>query len=157
MAWVIEGNLCKTPSKFRNFHGRRAVIVWTLPISKPTKADIYSLKARFSYFLSVFPLQSSFFQSKSGVKRWKWVNFSHFETVNSTSRRLCVTICSVTSRDITYVRRDGAVKMTVTDHGVVTQRNSWRSNIFDADSTTGTLKEKKSNALAFWYSLFIEK
>ena len=26
MAWVIECNLCKTPSKFRNFHGRPTVI-----------------------------------------------------------------------------------------------------------------------------------
>ena len=42
-----------------------------------------------------FPLQSSFFQPKSGVKRWNWVNFSHFEILNFTSRRLCVTICSV--------------------------------------------------------------
>ena len=47
------------------------------------------------YFLWVFPLQSCFFQPKSGVKLWNWVNFSHFETLNSTSRRLCLTICSV--------------------------------------------------------------
>ena len=33
----------------------------------------------------------------------------------------------------------------------ITQRNSWKSNIFDADSI---LKKKKSNALVFWYSLF---
>ena len=26
LAWVIEGNLCKKQSKFRNFHGRRAII-----------------------------------------------------------------------------------------------------------------------------------
>ena len=37
---------------------------------------------------------------------------------------------------------------------VVTQRNSWKSNIFDADSI---LKKKKSNALVLWYSLFIQK
>ena len=47
--------------------------------------------------------------------------------------------------------------MTVTHHALVTQRNSRRSNIFDADSTTGILKKKKSKALAFWYSLFMEK
>ena len=45
-------------------------------------------------------MQNSFFQSKSGVKRCNWVNFSHFETLNSTSRRLSVTICSVTAGDI---------------------------------------------------------
>ena len=27
LAWVIEGNLCKTPSKFRNFHGRPAAVI----------------------------------------------------------------------------------------------------------------------------------
>ena len=27
LAWAIEGNLCKTPSKFRNCHDRPAVIV----------------------------------------------------------------------------------------------------------------------------------
>ena len=82
-------------------------------------------------------------------KRWNWVNFSHFEILNSTSRRLFVTICSVTARDTTYSRQNDS-------HGikVVTQRNSWKSNIFDADSI---LKKKKSNALVFWYSLFIEK
>ena len=81
LAWVIKGNLCKTPSKFRNFHCRPAVIVETLPISKRTKVDIYSLKARFSYLLWVFPLQSCFFHAKSGVKRWNWSGDSAWQSV----------------------------------------------------------------------------
>ena len=33
----------------------------------------------------------------------------------------------------------------------------WTENILDVDSTTGILKKKKPFALAFWYSLFMEK
>ena len=94
---------------------------------------------------------NSFFQSKSGVKSWNWVNFSHFETLNSTSRRLWVTICSVTARDITYVRRNRQND----SHGitVVTQPNSWKSNIFDPDSI---LKKKKIKR-AFSDTYFLSK
>ena len=69
MAWVIECNLRKTPSKFRNFHGRPAVIVLTLPISKRTKVDIYSLKARFFLLLVGFPIAKCLFPIKEWGKK----------------------------------------------------------------------------------------
>ena len=64
MAWVIECNHRKTPSKFRNVHGRSAVIVKTLPISKRTKVDIYILKVRF--FLVGFSIAKFIFP----IKEW---------------------------------------------------------------------------------------
>ena len=74
MAWVIEGNLCKTPSKFRNFHGRPAVIV-SLAISKRTKVDIYSLKARFLVLLVGFPIANLLFSIKGWGKKVKLGQF----------------------------------------------------------------------------------
>ena len=143
MAWVIECHLRKTPSKFRNFHGRLAVIVYKHFQFRNAKVDIYSLKARFFELLVGFLIAKFFFQSKTGVKWWNWVNFCHFETLDNIRRRLCVTICSVTAGDITNVwRDDGAVKITV-----VTQRNSWKSNIFDPHGILKSLKKKKSNVL----------
>ena len=75
MAWVVEGNLCKTPSKFRNFHDRPAV---TLQISKHTKV----MKSRYlqpkgSFFVlrEGFPIAKLLFAIK---KRGKKVKLGQF-------------------------------------------------------------------------------
>ena len=55
--WVLlPSTTLPRPGAIRGHNGRLAVIVLTLPISKLTKVDILTLKARFSYFLPVSPL-----------------------------------------------------------------------------------------------------
>ena len=73
--------------------------------------------------------------------------------MNSTSQQLCVTFCSVTARDITFED---------------TKSSKWQSRNHCSNATQFLKEEhfqywqyfeeeKKSNALVFWYSLFIEK
>ena len=113
-------------------------------------------KGSFFVVLVGFPIAKllTVFQSKSEVKRWNWVNFSHFETLNSTSRRLCVTISSVTTSDITSKVRLKRRCRQNDSHGitVVTQRNYWKSNIFGADSILKkkTIKRASNLVLTFY-------
>ena len=93
---------------------------------KCTKVDIWTLSATSSYFLYVFPLHSCF--SNQGVRNRSQFgsinNFSHFETPNSTSWQLCVTICFMSAVDVMYIilKRVGAFNMSVTKSpSVVTQ------------------------------------
>ena len=78
LAWVIACDLCKTPSKFRNFHDRPAVIVSTLPISKRTKVDIYSPKAHFFVLLVGFPITKFLFPVKEWGEKVKLGQFLPF-------------------------------------------------------------------------------
>ena len=94
-------------------------------------------KGSFFVVLVGFPIAKllTVFQSKSEVKRWNWVNFSHFETLNSTNvhlRRQC--------------RQNDCHGITV-----LTQRNSWKSDIFGADSILKKKKIKRASNLVLTF------
>ena len=106
------------------------------------------LKARFWYFLQVFPLQSYFFQSKSGIKGdtvsiWAILNFNtelyHLATLRDNLIRYCMWHNVRLKR---RSRQNDSHRITV-----VTQRNSWKSNIFDADGIRKKKKIKRASIL----------
>ena len=53
------------------------------------------------------------FYLKSEIEKPNWVNFSHFETLNSIDRRLRVTNCFVTKRDIGESISHGITILTI--------------------------------------------
>ena len=54
LAWLSEGKLCETQSKFRNFHGRPAVIVSTFNF-ETHKSRYFNPKGSFFVLLVGFP------------------------------------------------------------------------------------------------------
>ena len=78
MAWVIEGNLYKTPSKFRNFHGRPAVIVCNCVNTsnfETHKSRYLQPKGSFFVFFVGFSIAKLLFSIKEWGKKVKLGQF----------------------------------------------------------------------------------
>ena len=73
------------------------------------------LISRYSFFLILvgFIVAKLRFYLKSEIEKPNWVNFSHFETLNSIDRRLRVTNCFVTKRDIGESISHGITILTI--------------------------------------------
>ena len=70
---------------------------------------------RYSFFLILvgFTVAKLRFYLKIEIEKPNWVNFSHFETLNSIDRRLRVTNCFVTERDIGESISHGITILTI--------------------------------------------
>ena len=70
---------------------------------------------RYSFFLILvgFTVAKLRFYLKIEIEKPNWVNFSHFETLNSIDRRLRVTNCFVTKRDIGESISHGITILTI--------------------------------------------
>ena len=105
--WINKLNFCH----FLGFTVEKPELITIWLFSKQRSHEL-TIVCLWFVLLVGFPITSCL---KERGKKVKLGQFSHFETVTSTSRRLCVTIRSMTARDIMCVSRDATVKMTVTE------------------------------------------